>query len=322
MQIIDIKLENVAGIYNGMQLDEIYINFDTGNNINLLCGTNGSGKSTLELAMSPFFNVDIRPKKKGQITIRYRKKNTIIKIKHVATPNDNDGHSVKSYISRMKNNKEIELNENGNVGSFIKAVEEELDITPDKIKLLYLGADIKSIVKMTPTNRKNFISEFTSDADIYLSKIKKVTDDNRALSKLLESCTSAMANLGNETHLLNNAMHIKDYLEEVENDIYTKKVAIDNYNKIIEDFSNYDKSYVHKNQRIENIKSVLGEDYINKTHEEINNEIKDINDEISDIMVQKSQLKIKVENGDKIEELLNEQLDDYLLRKKKHGFNN
>ena len=55
MRIGSIKLKNYIGLYNGMGLDEIYIDFSKAQRkLILIHGNNGSGKSTLLNALNPF----------------------------------------------------------------------------------------------------------------------------------------------------------------------------------------------------------------------------------------------------------------------------
>ena len=55
MRLLYLKLVNFIGIYNGMGLNTIEIDFSKCmNNITIIHGINGSGKSTLFNALNPF----------------------------------------------------------------------------------------------------------------------------------------------------------------------------------------------------------------------------------------------------------------------------
>ena len=212
MYISKIKLENVAGIYAGMGLTKIKIKFTDNyfNTINLICGTNGSGKSTLMKSLTPFATEIIRSGEHGLKEIIYEKKKWIITITHRYSPKSNGSHTTKSFIVKESklDGEIIDLNPNGNVSTFLEAVENELGITPAKMKLLQLGNDMTNLLKMSATERKKYITEFTSDVDIYLEKFKKVSSDFITVKKMLE-------NIGYNLNKLGNIESLKDELQSI-----------------------------------------------------------------------------------------------------------
>lgn len=317
MIIKSIYLKNVAGVFNGMGLEKIFIDFDNENNINLLCGTNGSGKSTIEKALNPFFTETIRKDKKGSKVIIFKKKKYTIEIEHIATPTKT-GHSIKSYMRKITKNETIDLNENGNQSSFLKAVEDELDITPDKIKLLSLGTDMSTITDMPPTQRKNFISNFTQDADIYLSKLNKVNNDAKVLNGLLKNCALTLKNLGSKdeiSHMMNNINVRLDKLNEDRNE-YTREMAVltDKINNL-NDISKEDgEKYIAIRNTVKQIT-----DSINSV---TNLSIKEIGDYITNINYKKSLLESEKSKYVLLRKTLNEKfvdkkeiLDNYILER-------
>lgn len=304
MYITSIYLENVTGIYAGMDLDKISIDiFDERENIcekiNLICGQNGSGKSTLFKSLNPFATEVIRENEKGKKIIVYMKKKWIIEITHIFTPKSNGSHTVKSFIVKKSkiDGEEIDLNPNGNVSTFLTAVEEELDITPSKLKLMQLGNDMSNLLKMTPTERKKYISEFTSDADIYLEKYKKVSSDFITVKKMLENIGYNLNRIGNieslKDKLKSSEKDIADYNNELMNTIVEKS----NYEKELGEYSVYEKykeSYDKYNELIP-IKvrlssmygSVQGVD-INASDTELINKINTLQNHISDLNLSKT----------------------------------
>jgi hypothetical protein len=313
MYIKSLYLKNVAPIYNGMQLEEIDVDFDTGNNINLFCGTNGSGKTGFQTAMNPFNTEDYRVGMKGEKRIVYRKKNSIITITHQATPNNNQGHSIKYYIEKHKNGKITELNENGNLSSFLDVVERELDITPSRYKLLHLGTDLLTIAKMTPSQRKEFISNFTNDADYYLAKQKKVKDDNLALEKLLKQCVGAMSKLGNEEDIKERMTNIEQDKETLKNRLHNITLELGNCEKVIEEFNKLDDSYVEKYKNIKEIKSKLGNELSELSNDELNKIIDMNNRQIDTLTRDKTFILQSLEDKKKMLDMLEEQIDEMVL---------
>lgn len=268
MFISKIKLENVAGIYAGMQMDKLSIDLSKGdmNVINLICGTNGSGKSTLMNSLSPFATETIRDDEHGLKDIVYEKKKWYIKITHRYTPKNNGGHTTKSFIIKQSklDNEIIDLNPNGNVSTFLEVVEHELGITPAKMKLLQLGNDMTNLLKMTSTERKKYITEFTSDVDIYLEKFKKVSSDFITVKKMLENIGYNLVKLGNinslEEELKNidsDILNYNDKLMQTNNILSNMKADGEKYSKY-NDYANGYEEYT----RCVIIKNKLKERYV------------------------------------------------------------
>lgn len=210
MKITRLYLKNVIQIYNGGDsgLKKIDVDFNEDMLLTLIRGEVGSGKSGFLQSCTPF-NVEVyRPDHKGMKIIEYDHNNNHYVITHVAVPTKT-GHSIKSYIT--KNGEE--LNENGTVNSFLKNVEEELDIDPAKISFTYITNDMQSIVSMTSTSRRNYVSKF-----IYMSKEfdqinKKVNADISTLNKLIATTRIVGVN--------------KDDLEEQIKDFNKKKLEVE-----------------------------------------------------------------------------------------------
>ena len=213
MKVLFIKLKNVAGIFAGMQLTKIEIDFNKNDKMfNLLNGSNGSGKSTIINSISPYATEKIRKGKKGYKEIHYKHKDTIFIIKHFYEPTEKS-HTTKSFISKIDSNGVIkELNDNGNVTSFKEIVNAYFGTNTDTIHLLTLGTDMSSIVKMTPTKRKDFMTYFTNNTDIYLGIYKKINGDCITIGKLVKNYADKLNSLG-------KLDDIKNKIESIENDI-------------------------------------------------------------------------------------------------------
>lgn len=195
--ILYIYLKNVVGIYNGMDITEFELNFESNKTkFNLIFGSNGSGKSTLSNSLDPFATEKIRKGKKGEKRIIIKAGKNKYDIRHYYEPTKT-GHSVKSYVTRItKEGVEQELNPNGNVTSFKDILELEIGISESSLKLLKLGRDLTSLISMTPTERKKYMTKFTDAAEIYLLMGKKVNDDIRILKKILDNTNHKLSNIG------------------------------------------------------------------------------------------------------------------------------
>ena len=203
MKITRFILENFSNIDTAMSARRIEIDFsEVKNKIILLIGPNGSGKTSLLSLLTPFATVgglDIRnssnlilEEKNGYKEIEIVNDDDTYIIKHFYTPKKPEGHSVKSYI--MKNG--VELNSNGNVTSFKEYVKDELNVELDYLKLIRLGSNVTSMIDLSETERKTFMNKLLSDADIFLTFFKKVSNDLKQLKEMISHAIDKQNRLG------------------------------------------------------------------------------------------------------------------------------
>lgn len=205
MKITKLILRNFSAIANAMKTNELTIDFSNSkNNICLIIGPNGAGKTTLLSLLTPFSdlgNLDIRngnelilEGKEGYKEITIKDEEDIFIIKHFYSPHKGKNHTLKSYI--MKNGNE--LNENGNVTSFKEYVKEELGIDIDYLKLIRLGDNVTSLIDLSETERKNFMSKLLDEIGVSLAFYKKVNNDLRQLKQLISINSDKIRKLGIE----------------------------------------------------------------------------------------------------------------------------
>lgn len=202
MKIEELRLRNFSAIDNAMNAKEIRIDFRKGiNKICLLVGPNGSGKTTILGLLSPFSdygNLDVRngnqlilKDKEGYKEIHIKKGESHYVIKHFYYPHKDKNHSVKSYIEKDG----VELNVNGNVTSFKEYVKEELQIESDYLRLIRLGANVTSLIGLSSTERKNFMSKIMDDIGIYLKYYKAVNGKLHQLNEMISHCMNKIDQL-------------------------------------------------------------------------------------------------------------------------------
>lgn len=212
MKVIYLKLINIAGLYVGSNINKLEIDFSKSiNKIIAIISPNASGKSCLLSSISPFANVTsiddrsslsyIIPDKSGYKEIHYHDDEIgDIVIKHYYKPSGKS-HTVKSYFSINGE----ELNDNGNVKSFISLVEIHMGLTQDMMRLIRLGSNVNSIISLTPAARKEYIGKLINEIDIYLQIYRHITDKIKVSKSLIAT---------NDTNLYN--CHISDIIIEEE----------------------------------------------------------------------------------------------------------
>ena len=192
MKIEKIILKNFASIENAMNCSQIEIDFSSATNkICLLVGRNGSGKTSLLSLLHPFAgvgNLDVRDSlnlilenKEGYKEIHISNYDDYYIIKHFYSPHKDKSHSVKSYI--MKNDNEMNLN--GNVTSFKEYVKMELGIETDHLKLIRIGSNVTSMIDLSETERKNYMSKLLDEIGVFLTYYKKVNNDLHQLKEMI-----------------------------------------------------------------------------------------------------------------------------------------
>ena len=193
MRVTYIKLENVAGLMVGSSKPSIEIDFSQSTNkIISIQGRNGVGKTVLISSIHPFSyvgSIDDRSNlsyilkgKNGYKEIHYQDGEDTYVIKHYFKATK-ESHSVKSYF--LKNG--TELNENGNVTSFLSLVEETFGLTPEMMRLIRIGSNVNSFISLQPAKRKEYIGKLIDEINGYLVIYKKINEDLRVTKAFLQS---------------------------------------------------------------------------------------------------------------------------------------
>ena len=173
-----IELYNYAGLYNGMGINQIKIDFTRcKTNKIIIRGSNGSGKSTLMKAinLNPDTNDNFIPscEARKNICIVCDGVEYIIRYIHPIT---NSGRgTTKGYISKMINGQFVELNPNGNVTSCKDIIYEEFGLDSSFISLSSLSSENRGLVDSKPAERKRLINSIINTLEVYNSIYKKTS---------------------------------------------------------------------------------------------------------------------------------------------------
>ena len=280
MKITKLRLENVAGLYVGSNINELEIDFSNAKNkITLIQSQNGKGKSVLISALTPFAGTTsldersslpfIREGKNGYKEIHFLDNSDKYVIKHYFK-STKESHAVKSYFSLNDN----ELNENGNVSSFLSLVEHHFNTTPDMMRLMRLGSNVNSFISLTPAKRKEYIGKLIEEIDLYLKIYKKINENIRVVKVLAASNNSNRYNC-----------HITDVLLE--------KDKLSDINKKIKSLEKERDSILIKIDKIKTLEKEHNIDELKRKRQEVISklkELKEMEEEIKQLDLVKANL--------------------------------
>ncbi len=203
------RAENIAAFDVGVNRSVIEIDFNKfqKNRTVLILGGNMKGKSSLITLFSailegtgslPTSRLPIEGKDATIILIFRNHQGKRYRCQHFINKRGN----VKSYISQINEDKtEEELNVNGNVTSYKELVFLHLDYTVQFDRVGMISKEAHSIVNMTATARKNFISIFLPAAAELIRRFNIMNRYLNILKKEISNITLEIDKIGKEDDL-------------------------------------------------------------------------------------------------------------------------
>lgn len=259
-----LKLVNYGGIYNGMGLYEIEIDFTRcRNKIVLIKGDNGSGKSTIESALKPLpddnssFISGVNASK--EIEYIDEVNGLIYSITYIHECK-NQSRISKGYFKKiLPNGNVIDLNPSGNISSCKEMINEELELDANYITLTQLSSTKRGIADLRPAERKRYVNSILSSTDVYNTMYKTLSKKASTYKALMNSISSKIDNVGNTVQLQEELKSIESKISETEklmeqhNEVINKEkgmlLSIDPNNEIsnrIETYTESTKTYSNK----------------------------------------------------------------------------
>lgn len=259
-----LKLVNYGGIYNGMGLYEIEIDFTKcRNKIVLIKGDNGSGKSTIESALKPLpddnssFISGVNASK--EIEYIDEVNGLIYSITYIHECK-NQSRISKGYFKKIfPNGNVIDLNPSGNISSCKEMINEELELDANYITLTQLSSTKRGIADLRPAERKRYVNSILSSTDVYNTMYKILSKKASTYKALMNSISSKIDNVGNTVQLQEELKSIESKISETEklmeqhNEVINKEkgmlLSIDPNNEIsnrIETYTESTKTYLNK----------------------------------------------------------------------------
>lgn len=219
MKIEYVKLTGYIGIYNGLNLKEIEINFNKSKHKTIVIkGKNGSGKSSLFNALHPLpdTNEKFIPNEYAEkhMILSHEDSTYEIKIIHNVKENGNR-ETTKAYMKKQDIVGLEELNPNGNVSSYKEILYDELSLDPNFISLSQLSGDNRGLADKTPTDRKKFVNSIISNLDVYNDIHKTLTKRSTIFKSMMNSLSSKIDNIGDEEKLKLTIKSMEDQIQSL-----------------------------------------------------------------------------------------------------------
>lgn len=220
MRFGSIYLKNYIGIYNGMGLREIFINFTIGKHrTTIIRGDNGSGKSTIMKALSVFpdGNDQFIPGEEAKKEIVLIDGAVVYVLTFIHGVKSNGQREVtKAYIIKRVNGVDAQLNENGNVTSFKDVLYDELGLDPNFESLSQLSTDDRGIADKKPADRKRFVNSILNNLEVYNDIYKTLTKRSTNFKNLISSITAKLGSIGDQNVIASNIAGIEAKLNEAQ----------------------------------------------------------------------------------------------------------
>ena len=238
MRVNYLKLKNYAGIYNGMELNELSIDFSKcQHKICLIKGDNGSGKSTIMRALNPLPEsannfIQGLPAYKCIIYIdEYT--GVMYKIEYFHDVNSKgDRATPKGHIYEITPSAVIDLNPSGNVSSAKDIIYDKFNLDPCYLSLTQLSSTKRGMADMKPAERKKFVNSILNNVDAYNDMYKVLSKKAimyKGIIKNLESRLSTIGDIGKLDLRIQNLTHSVNELEGLikdERDLKSKAEAV------------------------------------------------------------------------------------------------
>lgn len=192
MRIKRAYLEGYLGLLEGTGRNELEVNFapahDAGLKRLMFFGRNGSGKSTFMNALTPFPSQGddrssiIVPGRAGRKIVTFMRGETEVK----CDIRWSSKGKTSCFMFLDGSDQPLELTAKGNIGEYLKAVEQELGVTPEFLKIGRVGSRVSGFLDLGPGPRKNYIGNFMPEVAEWSTMHKNVSKRVSAMKQQLQ----------------------------------------------------------------------------------------------------------------------------------------
>lgn len=202
MRLLRLRLENYIGIYNGMGLNHIEIDFSKCiHKVLIIKGDNGTGKSTIFKALTPLADssINFTPDKTAIKEIAYETDfQTILNIKYESVVKDGIRRPTKCYLNRLNPDGSIEnLNPSNNITTAKEVIYDILGIDDNFITLSQLSANKKGLGGLKPSERKRYVNSIISSLAVFNNIHKMISTKSTVLKSIIDSYVTKLNQIGN-----------------------------------------------------------------------------------------------------------------------------
>ena len=306
LRLHSLTLTNYIGIYNGMGLENIYIDFSRcKNNIIVIKGDNGSGKSTIFKALTPMGDNsdDLIPGKPAQKSISYiMDDRSIINIIYTYPINKKgERGQTKCNIFKIMGDTTIDLNPNGNIGEAKDMIDTLFDFDQNFVSLSQLSSEDRGLADKKPSERKKFINSIIESMSEYNTMYKKLVKKSSALKMNMVSINTKIGSIGNKEMIANRLKVLQDTLGNLED---RRNMLLANMGALKARADQINCENIILSTRELKVEIVKLNAYFNsnpynylKKHDKLEEEIIEIEKKIQDTKVQKAVIEEKCNNA-------------------------
>lgn len=232
MKLLYAHFVGLVGIYSKSQRTEIEIDFTRcKHNMVIIVGKNGSGKSTLMEALqplpdSPSMYLDGM---EGLKEITYLDNGDVYKVV-IRYPLTATGQraQTKAFLQEIQpDGTVVELNSNGNIGSFKEVLYSRFNLDPNFVSLSQLSIEDRGIVDKKPSERKKYVTALLESTEVYNNIYKALVKRSGVYNSMVNSITSKIDSIGDEEKLKLEMQSLVSRLEFLnrQKDIYTNRLS-------------------------------------------------------------------------------------------------
>ena len=265
MRFTYLELENYIGIYNGMGLYNIKINFlKSKHRICVIKGTNGSGKTTIQSALSlfPDGNESFIPDKPAKKIVRVLNNNIEYEVKFFHDIRTSGVRiPTKAFITKKTHDgNEVELNSSGNVTSYKDILYQEFKLDSNFFALTRLSMDDRGLGYKRPADRKKFVNSIIESLDVYNEIYKTISKKANNIKAVMNNITSRLGSIGDKGSIVSLRDSLADEIQRIQDkrDEINGKIAAITATITSADPDNYiQDSFKEKNTALRQINSLL-----------------------------------------------------------------
>ena len=223
MKFKSARFIGLIGVCRASGLKEIFIDFTKcTHKIVLIMGKNGSGKSTIEDALTPFPDPISKylPHEEGLKEIEYiMNDGTEYKIR-IEYPINKMGERIqtKAYIEKNVNGNIIELNPNGNIGSYKDVLYNEFYLDSNFIALSQLSVENRGLVEKTPAERKKFVANgaIINSIEVYNNIYTTLNKRSSIFKSMINSIVAKIDSIGNKENIVSTLVSLDNRIKRLE----------------------------------------------------------------------------------------------------------